>query len=286
MSALNIKAAHAAHAAAISLIENMEQAQEGLLEIGILESKDRAEIPAKPTLMKVGFAMAQKALNTIEHHNRNVSGSIGLEYELYSAFHDAGKAKESMSSDDGITMLSRILEITENLKNESSSLIEFLARKDISGVAACIMQDGSFEYDLARGANSITLSVIDSKSVIADRIYNVMQLSDTTNGTTKAEIEEALVSGEYKGELFTVKTLKAGVKFQLTKCATDAIKATINNIKHVYAELEGMCNRAQKEIKEAMHVATQGALTNVEHTAQIEQAFRARLEAKRQSKAA
>lgn len=276
---LSIASAHNAQAAAIAHIESMTQAQEFLLENGLLEAKDRANIPAVPNLYTTGIQMAQKAIAGLEHVVKD--SSIALEYIQQTVFKEEGRAFESLPAPFGQALLGAVLLHCQTLLDITKQDFEFLKTPHIQNVRSGLDDYGSFTYSVWKDNGSGMIHALSDKGVMAQDFMALMTLSELTETVDVEEIKAALIKGDYKHELFTVKTQKAGIKFQLTKPALMAIRATLENISETKARIESAMKATRNDIRASYTQAAQECLTSAEHTAQIMENFR-----KRRNKAA
>lgn len=278
MTTLSIQGAQQALFTAQANIEKMKDAQDTLVSIGLLEEKDKGAVPAMPTLQDVAFGMAQKTLKPIAHLN-NEAG-LDLSYLHRTAFKEADKASETTSPEAGMAMLDATLKAINELTESSKNILEFMNRKEILKAHFNLNSRDTLEYNIASGKTGVLVESYQCRKNLSESIHSVMQLAELTATVSQEEIKQALDEGEYQHELFTTKTLKAGIKFQLKKEAIKALSGALENIKQANSELDALAKAAKAAITSAMDTATMSAQTNAEYRAHLMESWQQRKERK------
>lgn len=277
MTTLSIQGAQQALFVAQANIEKMKDAQDSLASIGLLEDKDKGAVPAMPTLQDVSFGMAQKTLKPIAHLNS--AAAFDLSYLHRSAFKEADKASETTSPEAGMAMLDATFKAINELTESSNALVEFMNRKEIIKAHFNLGSRDSLESCIVAGKTGVLVESYQCRKNQSETIHTVMQLAELTAAVSQEEIKKALDEGDYQHELFTTKTLKAGIKFQLKKEALKALCGALENIKQANAELEALAKTAKAAITSAMDTATMSAQTNAEYRAHLMESWKNRSKA-------
>lgn len=247
-------------------IAQMDTSQQYLKSMGLLEGRHQATIPPVPKLDSLVFSMAQAAIEGASFRS-NVAANINIKRIVNAAFSDFNKAYASLSEAQTESLLSKVLETVNGLKELTDSTVKFLGA--FKRHASDLENPNTLISSISRGKGFTTSNHGADTNIASEHYKAVMNLSPETNHVTKDEIIEALNQGDFKGELFTVSTLKAGIKFQLTKEAIQAIKQTLDNLQTSQKYLDQTCREFEEELKRIAIESADNALSREEHRANI-----------------
>lgn len=247
-------------------IAQMEASQKYLKSMGLMEGRHQATIPPIPKLDGLVFSMAQAAIEGASFRSK-VAANINIKKIVNSTFSDLNKAYASLSEAQAESLLSKVLETVNELNELTESTVKFLG--EFTRHASDLENPNTLIFSISRGKGFTTSDHGADTNNVAERYKAAMDLSPQTNHVTKDEIIEALNQGDFKGELFTVSTIKAGIKFQLTKAALQAINQTLDNLQTSQKYLDKTAVEFENELKRIATESADNAISREEHRSNL-----------------